>query len=226
MISVCFKRILVLLPALLTKRGVAAHSHHDHGHDHIHDHRRLNERSCATGSDDEGAAQEAFDAWLSVHPCSEESCAFVEQELARATTTIQVVWHDIRKADGSGGSTTSMISDSINVLNSAYGSSGFSFSLVSTVVTSNTEYWSASPGSAAEAAMKSNLRTGDCSTLNVYSTGQQTYLGWSTFPSTCSSNKQDDGVVINYQTSPGGTRTKYNLGDTLTHGTLFSTVNQ
>lgn len=71
-------------------------------------------------------------------------------------------------------------------------------------IDSNTEY-------------KTYLRQGDCRTLNIYS-GASQYLGWSRYPDQCSKSMIDDGVVINYQTVPGGEDSTNNEGHTLTHG--------
>jgi hypothetical protein len=222
MMSSFFRPALILM-VLVT--GVAAHSHHDHHSDHghhehheHHEQRRLQERACGTGSDDEVAAQAAFDEWLALHGCTEDSCSFAEDAVQESIIQIDVVWHDILKDDGTEGSTSTMIYDAIDVLNGAFAGGGFSFSLVSTTVTQNTSFWEAVAGSDEEAAMKSQLRTGDCSTLNIYSTGQAAYLGWATFPTYCGFDTIYDGVVINYQTSPGGTFAPYDKGDTLTHG--------
>jgi hypothetical protein len=202
--------------------GAAAHSTHDYDHNHEHhEHRRLEQRTCgSTIADNEVAAQAAFDKWLALHPCTKDSCPFVEDAVQEDSIQIDVVWHDIRKDDGSEGSTTTMINSAIDVLNLAYDGTGFSFSLVATTVTSSTTYWGAEAGSEEELAMKSQLRTGDCSTLNIYSNGQTTLLGWARFPSDCALNTILDGVVITYQSSPGGNLLNYNLGDTLTHGKL------
>lgn len=64
---------------------------------------------------------------------------------------------------------------------------------------------------------KTYLRQGDCRTLNIYS-GASQHLGWSRYPDQCSGSMIDDGVVINYQTVPGGEDPTNNEGHTLTHG--------
>lgn len=67
-----------------------------------------------------------------------------------------------------------------------------------------------------EEVYKSDLRKGDCSSLNIY-TGESIYLGWSTYPDACSVRMTYDGVVMNYQTLPGGTNPFDNEGDVLVH---------
>lgn len=69
-----------------------------------------------------------------------------------------------------------------------------------------------------ETEVKTNLRQGDCSVLNVY-TGGTTYLGWAYFPDGCASRPVDDGVVIAHVTVPDSPAQDryYGEGDTLTH---------
>lgn len=144
----------------------------------------------------------------------------ISPNTAEQTANIQVVWHSIRRSSGSNGITDAMITNSISVLNSAFSSAGFAFTLTATTTTNNDSYYSASFGSAAERAMKSALRQGDQATLNIYSTGVDQVsgiLGWATFPSDYASNPTNDGVVIGTQTAPGGTSSPYNAGDTLVH---------
>lgn len=196
-----------------------AHGHLDHyreeGHQHDHQdhHRRLQEtgRLCGT-KDISGEEMARVEAEL-------QACE-IKPNNAEQTANIQVVWHSIRRSSGSNGITDAMITNSVGVLNSAFSSAGFAFTLVAITTTDNDSYYSASLGSAAETAMKSLLRQGDQATLNIYSTGIDQVsgiLGWATFPSSYSTDPTDDGVVIGTQTAPGGTNSPYNLGDTLVH---------
>ena len=73
------------------------------------------------------------------------------------------------------------------------------------------------PEGVAQSNMKSSLRRGSKSTLNLYSANLKGgVLGYATFPQDYASNPTDDGVVLRYSTLPGGTG-PYNLGRTATH---------
>ena len=135
---------------------------------------------------------------------------------AFAAATIPVYFHVI--TDGTNGKVTStQISQQITVLNNAYASSGFSFTLAGTDTTVNSRwYTNLRSGSKQEKDMKKALRKGDMGDLNIY-TAQLggSLLGWATFPK--ASYDTYDGVVVLDQSLPGGTASPYNLGDTATH---------
>jgi len=135
---------------------------------------------------------------------------------AFATATIRVYFHVI--TDGTRGRLTStQITKQITVLNNAYASSGFAFSLAGTDTTVNSRwYTNLKSGSRAEKDMKSALRKGDMGDLNIYSAQLGgSLLGWATFPK--SAYDSYDGVVVLDQSLPGGNAAPYNLGDTATH---------
>ncbi|KAH7345427.1 hypothetical protein B0J17DRAFT_693118 [Rhizoctonia solani] len=122
----------------------------------------------------------------------------------------------------------SQINDSIAVLNADYRSSGFSFKLASSKYITNETWfnWAGPepdlPQFTYQTAMKTALRQGDASTLNIYSTGftsitNPNLLGYATFPTYYKSAPANDGVVIRYSTVPGGSSAPLNLGKTLTH---------
>lgn len=132
--------------------------------------------------------------------------------------TISVYWHTITNSSGQGAPTSAQINSQINVLNAAYASTGWSFTLVSTDTTANNTWYTVTSGSAAETAMKTALRQGSADDLNIYSANiGQGLLGWATFPSSYASAPSKDGVVILTASLPGGTAAPYNLGDTATH---------
>jgi len=130
---------------------------------------------------------------------------------------IQVYVHVIRSSSGSGGVTSQQITQQIDVLNAAYASSGFSFTVASTDTTNNGTWYTCSGGSC-ETAMKTALHKGDASALNMYFNNMGGgLLGWATFPWDYASAPQMDGVVVLSSSLPGGNAAPYNLGDTATH---------
>ena len=133
---------------------------------------------------------------------------------------INVYFHVIRKGTGTsnGDIPDSMIASQMSVLNSAYASTGWSFNLVSTDRTTNSTWYTMTPGSSAESQCKTTLRKGTAKDLNLYAAGiGQGLLGWATFPSDYSRSPKLDGVVLLNSSMPGGSAAPYNLGDTGTH---------
>ncbi len=141
--------------------------------------------------------------------------------IANATEgTINVYWHVINRGTGiaNGDIPDSQITSSMNVLNAAFASTGWTFSLQAIDRTTNATWYVAADGSTAERNLKSALRRGTADDLNIYTWNLGGgLLGWATFPSSYNSNPSYDGVVILYSSVPGGTAAPYNLGDTATH---------
>jgi hypothetical protein len=134
--------------------------------------------------------------------------------------TINVYFHVIRRGTGisNGDIPDSQITNQMNVLNSSFAGTGWQFTRVSTDRTTNSSWYTAGPGSSAEAAMKNALRIGTADDLNIYTSNPGGgLLGWATFPSSYASRPKDDGVVVLFSSLPGGTAAPYNLGDTATH---------
>ncbi len=139
---------------------------------------------------------------------------------AIGSVNIPVYWHVIRSGTtlAGGNIPDSQITASIDVLNAAYASTPFTFTLVATDRTTNSQWFGLRAGSKQERDMKKALRKGGANALNVYSANPGGgLLGWATFPSSYASKPLEDGVVILYSSVPGGTAAPYNLGDTLTH---------
>ncbi|KFE69637.1 hypothetical protein DB31_6612 [Hyalangium minutum] len=146
----------------------------------------------------------------------------VRQEMAGQVnafaTSIPVYFHVIRDSSGNGGVTTTQINNQITVLNNAYASAGFTFTLASVDYTNNSTYYTCTSGGSCESTMKNALRKGTASALNFYTNNMGGgLLGWATFPWSYTSSPKMDGVVVLQSSLPGGTATNYNQGDTGTH---------
>ncbi|CAE6510710.1 unnamed protein product [Rhizoctonia solani] len=148
-------------------------------------------------------------------------------DMSTFAATLNVYWHVIsaNNTPNGGNVPNSQIQDSIKVLNQDYVRSGLSFVMAGVDRTVNSYWYNTSPGSPQETSMKNTLRKGGASDLNVYSvgeivdpeTGKPGILGYATFPSSYTTEPQDDGVVLKFTTVPGGSAAPYNLGRTLTH---------
>lgn len=133
--------------------------------------------------------------------------------------TINVYVHVINNGTGiaNGDISTQMINDQINVLNAAYASSGWAFTVTATDRTTNADWYANCYGSA-ETAMKTALHQGTADDLNMYTCNPSGgILGYATFPSSYARSPSIDGVVLLFSSLPGGTAAPYNLGDTATH---------
>ena len=137
---------------------------------------------------------------------------------AGATTSIPVHVHIITSSSGAGAPSSNMITSQINVLNAAYASAGYAFTVVSTDTSRNDAWYTAQPNTTAETQMKTALHQGGAGDLNMYFNNMGGgLLGWATFPSSYNSKPLMDGVVILTQSLPGGSASPYNEGDTGTH---------
>lgn len=133
---------------------------------------------------------------------------------------IQVYVHVINtgSTEAQGNMADQKITDQMSVLNTAYAPSGWSFVLAGVTRTTNSAWYGVAPGTPAERAMKSALRVGGPDTLNMYLANLGGgLLGWATFPNNYTGDPLMDGVVILNQSLPGGTATRFNLGQTATH---------
>ncbi|KAH9179995.1 metalloprotease [Lactarius sanguifluus] len=139
-----------------------------------------------------------------------------------ALATIPVYMHVISQdTTAAGGNLAdSAIAAQISALNTGYSGSGLSFSLAGTTRTVNADWFNnVDDTSTQQDQMKSALRVGGASTLNLYSVGftNSGLLGYATFPSSYSFDPVDDGVVFLFSSVPGGSTADYNQGKTVTH---------
>jgi len=119
---------------------------------------------------------------------------------------------------GKGNIPQSMVDDQIQVLNDSYASTGWSFNLVSTDFTGKKNWFTMGPGTTPEANAKASLRQGTAYDLNLYTANPGGgLLGWSTFPWDYAGNPDDDGVVVLFDSLPGGGAAPYDEGATATH---------
>jgi hypothetical protein len=142
------------------------------------------------------------------------------EDAGRATTiTIGVAFHVIRaRIDGKlrGDISGERIRRQIRVLNDAFSSTRFRFELRAVSRTTNDNWFRMNQNSAAERAAKRALHRGGARLLNIYSTGTRDALGWATFPWDDAGSNMD-GVVIQFGTTPNGSRGRFTLGDTAVH---------
>jgi hypothetical protein len=138
--------------------------------------------------------------------------------------TIPVYFHVIT-AGKTGYLSTAQIRDQMNVLNMTFAAmeggvaTGFAFKLVAVTYTDNADwFYNLSYNTPEERAAKSLLRRGGADALNVYTTYGINYLGFATFPSWYKTRPHLDGIVLDYQSLPGGAYgSRYSLGETATH---------
>ena len=157
------------------------------------------------------------------------------------TTTppqIRVHFHVI--SDGRNGIVSpAVLNATINKLNQIFsgGEGGYNVGLSfvwgnavngQPVVYSNRSWYSAKPGSKAEAEMKQTIASrpeNDPHTvLNIYTNSPGVYyggtlLGWATFPWELAGNRLMDGIVMNHIALNHGGSTSYNSGDVVAHET-------
>jgi hypothetical protein len=134
--------------------------------------------------------------------------------------TIPVRWHVVRSgtAVSQGNVPDSRIQSQISVLNSAYASRGFQFTLASVDRTTNSQWYTGCYTSSRERQMKQALRIDPANNLNIYSCRPSGgILGWAYFPNSYAESSYMHGVVLLDQSLPGGNASPYNLGDTGTH---------
>jgi hypothetical protein len=160
--------------------------------------------------------------WLARHPTAASTA---EAQVAAQPVTIPVVFHVIRKDTTVAGGNVpkAWVTDQIAVLNASYSGgtggadTGFQFSLQSITRTTNAGWFKLTSGK--EKKMKAALKVGGPETLNVYSADLgNSLLGWSYFAQDAAKDGVLDGVVIHFDSLPGGPwGTDYSQGDTATH---------
>jgi hypothetical protein len=138
--------------------------------------------------------------------------------------TVPVYFHVF--TDGAAGNLTSaQIQQQINILNTDYAGfeggayTGFAFKLAGVERLNNPNwFYNLTPGSSVERDAKAATHVGDAHVLNIWTTNGPGYLGFATFPSWYKRAPQLDGIVIDYNSLPGGAYgDRFSLGKTATH---------
>lgn len=146
---------------------------------------------------------------------------------ARQTTMINApaVFHIVTDEASEGTITQDMADQQIAAMNTIYNNYNVNFTLINTTFTAN-DAWSVGESSD-DTDMKTALRQGNYSTLNIYFQTNLTggMLGTCELPSDIGSAPVDpstyvtDGCNVNANTMPGGTEVGYNMGKTAVHET-------
>lgn len=137
--------------------------------------------------------------------------------------TIPVAFHIITGLDDSGKSAgyvdDKQLAKQIAVLNQAFIGTGFRFKQASAERTFNDAWFDCKPHSDTEQEMKKALAVDPAHTFNIYSCNTSPYISWATFPFTHPEKSPAHGIVMHYDTMPGGIGKPYNLGDVAVHET-------
>lgn len=136
------------------------------------------------------------------------------------TVRVPTYIHVIRRGTGTanGDVPDTVVRAQFEVIRSAFSATPFAFELTAITRTTNTTWYTMTPGSSAERAAKTALHRGGKESLNLYLASPGSgLLGWATFPWSYASSPVNDGVVMLNSTVPGGTTAPYNEGDSAVH---------
>lgn len=129
---------------------------------------------------------------------------------------ISVVFHIIQATHGKGHLSNEALVRQMNVLNSGFSNTLFSFVLKSVDSIKNDRWYKfVDQHTQEERDMHNTLSVDPERNLNVYFVGNEGYFGYANFP--WNDRKDFDGVVIFNETIPGGAKQNFNEGKTLTH---------
>jgi len=139
----------------------------------------------------------------------------------RATVPI---WFHVITAGSTGAVSQTTIQQQLWALNAGFGGleggapTGFQFQLAGVDYTDNADWFFLKAGDKNERDMKKALRRGGADTLNVYTNAGGGFLGWAYLPGSYRERPYIDGIVIDYNSLPGGAYgSQFSLGKTLTH---------
>lgn len=139
---------------------------------------------------------------------------------SRQVASLIVPVHFIHVTDGAAGKVSDAMRDGqIQVMNDLFAPGNISFEVRGVTEVNSPQFFRMGHKSQRERDCKTAHRAVDPSLgLNFYTCSPPgTTLGWATFPQDMAGDPAMDGVVMDFQTLPGGTRTKFNLGKTGAH---------
>lgn len=135
-----------------------------------------------------------------------------------SSLTIPVVFHVVRRNNGSFDVPDARVQAQIDVLNAAYASRGFTFVLQEIRHVANNRFARRCLSIGAERTFKRRNAVDPAHTLNIYTCRPaRGVLGYANFPSDFEEDHFLHGVVLLYSTLPGGGAQPYDLGDTAVH---------
>jgi Pregnancy-associated plasma protein-A len=160
--------------------------------------------------------------WIKKHPTLAKKAAAAAA--AGSTVTIET-WVHVIRADltvAGGNIPRRWINDQITVLNDSYSGAtggaetGFQFELAGVTRTTSPD-WFHMHSQGQDRKMKEALKVGGLDTLNIYTVDHRTLLGYAWLAQDAEKVGDLDGVVVHYQSLPGGNFEIYSEGDTATH---------
>jgi hypothetical protein len=161
--------------------------------------------------------------WIARHPglAAQAAAAAEAGEVVTVPTWVHVIRKDLTVEGGNIPQT--WIRNQITVLNRSFSGAtggvdtGFRFSLAGVTRTTNAK-WFEVYGTGIDRQMKSALKVGGTGTLNIYTADLgHNLLGWAYLAQDAAQVGALDGVVVHYQSLPGGNFEIYSEGDTATH---------
>ena len=157
--------------------------------------------------------------WIAKHP------RLAARAAATGDTVVIRTWVHVLREDltiAGGNIPRRWIDDQIAVMNAAFGGdtggadTGFAFELAGVTRTTN-EDWFHMHSQGQDRKMKLALKRGGLRTLNIYTVDHRTLLGYAWLAQDAEKVGVLDGVVVHYQSLPGGNFEIYSEGDTAVH---------
>ncbi|CAE6493645.1 unnamed protein product [Rhizoctonia solani] len=137
------------------------------------------------------------------------------------TRTIKVYWNVIHANETYNGGylSSAQVDSAILALNSQFIGSGFTFERAQLKYTKNAKWFNEVDKNQLTLDMKNKLHTGTAKDLNIYTVSFMNSKrgGFATFPWKYTKEPKLDGVVMKWNTTPGGGLSNYNQGKILTH---------